>query len=74
MCPNYWGSSPALFEGGSFGNGAAMRVAPLGAYFEGQPEKIEAQLIEVREFQSGKKKPFVAMSFGGAGIVTGLCE
>jgi ADP-ribosylglycohydrolase len=23
----------SLFEGGSFGNGAAMRVAPLGAYF-----------------------------------------
>jgi ADP-ribosylglycohydrolase len=23
----------ALFDGGSFGNGAAMRVAPLGAYF-----------------------------------------
>ncbi len=30
--------SPNLFDGGSYGNGAAMRVAPLGAYFEGQPE------------------------------------
>ncbi len=26
-------ASPALFNGGSFGNGAAMRVAPVGAYF-----------------------------------------
>ena len=25
--------SPAAFGGGSFGNGAAMRVAPIGAYF-----------------------------------------
>ncbi|MGW1187032.1 ADP-ribosylglycohydrolase family protein [Streptomyces sp. NPDC002559] len=25
--------APGLFEGGSLGNGAAMRVAPLGAYF-----------------------------------------
>jgi ADP-ribosylglycohydrolase len=29
-----WQTTAALFEGqGSFGNGAAMRVAPLGAYF-----------------------------------------
>lgn len=26
--------SPVLFKGGSYGNGAAMRVAPLGAYFK----------------------------------------
>jgi ADP-ribosylglycohydrolase len=26
-------ASPALFDGGSFGNGGAMRVAPVGAYF-----------------------------------------
>jgi len=33
--PKYWKQlSPQLFKGkGSFGNGAAMRVAPLGAYF-----------------------------------------
>ena len=44
------------------------------AYFEGRPEKKEMQLIEVMEFNSAKKKPFVAMSLGGAGIVTGMCE
>ena len=26
--------SPTLFKGGSYGNGASMRVAPLGAYFK----------------------------------------
>ncbi|WP_225726522.1 MULTISPECIES: ADP-ribosylglycohydrolase family protein [unclassified Nocardia] len=30
---------------GSCGNGAAMRVAPLGAYFAGDPKKIAAEAI-----------------------------
>ncbi|MEC3918326.1 ADP-ribosylglycohydrolase family protein [Nocardia sp. CDC160] len=34
----------AVFDGvGSWGNGAAMRVAPLGAYFAGQPDRAAAQ-------------------------------
>lgn len=34
----------ALFRGdGSYGNGSAMRVAPLGAYFADDPEKIVEQ-------------------------------
>ncbi|HKD79440.1 MAG TPA: ADP-ribosylglycohydrolase family protein [Candidatus Angelobacter sp.] len=40
----------ALFGGeGSYGNGSAMRVAPLGAYFADDPEKIveQAQLSSV---------------------------
>jgi ADP-ribosylglycohydrolase len=28
--------APELFPGGSYGNGAAMRVAPLGAFFAGE--------------------------------------
>lgn len=42
----YYGDSwrdvaPALFGGnGSFGNGAAMRVAPLGAYFADDVERV----------------------------------
>ncbi|AFU01324.1 ADP-ribosylglycohydrolase family protein [Nocardia brasiliensis] len=33
-----------LYDGrGSWGNGAAMRVAPLGAYFAGQPERAAEQ-------------------------------
>lgn len=33
-------ASMGAFGGGSFGNGAAMRVAPIGAYFAGDIEKI----------------------------------
>ncbi|GAB2518455.1 ADP-ribosylglycohydrolase family protein [Nocardia heshunensis] len=34
----------AVFDGvGSWGNGAAMRVAPLGAYFAGQPDRAAVQ-------------------------------
>jgi len=34
----------AAFDGaGSWGNGAAMRVAPLGAYFAGNPDRAAAQ-------------------------------
>lgn len=33
-------AAPKLFEGqGSYGNGGAMRVAPLGAYFGGDPDR-----------------------------------
>jgi ADP-ribosylglycohydrolase len=34
-----------LFDGGSYGNGAAMRAAPIGAFFAGEPEQAakEAQ-------------------------------
>jgi ADP-ribosylglycohydrolase len=36
----------ALFSGGSYGNGAAMRAAPIGAFFSNDPERAakEAQL------------------------------
>ena len=37
-------ASGRLFGGsGSFGNGAAMRVAPLGAYFAEQPDRVAEQ-------------------------------
>jgi len=41
--------SPSLFNGGSYGNGASMRVAPIGAYFHGDPGRAaqEAQLSAV---------------------------
>jgi len=32
------------------------------------------QLLEVQEFKTGEVKPFVAVSMGGAGIVTGTCK
>lgn len=38
--------APALFSGGgSYGNGAAMRVAPLGAYFADDLERLLSQAI-----------------------------
>jgi ADP-ribosylglycohydrolase len=43
--PSAWKKmAPALFRGGgSFGNGAAMRVAPLGAYFADDLAKLTEQ-------------------------------
>jgi len=35
--------APELFGGGSFGNGAAMRAAPIGAYFSGDPQQAAAE-------------------------------
>lgn len=35
--------APALFPGGSYGNGGAMRAAPIGAWFEGDPERAAAE-------------------------------
>jgi ADP-ribosylglycohydrolase len=35
--------APALFEGGSWGNGGAMRVAPVGAYYAGDPDMAAEQ-------------------------------
>ncbi len=37
--------APRLFDGGSYGNGAAMRAGPIGGYFWGDPERAaqEAQ-------------------------------
>lgn len=35
--------APALFDGGSYGNGGAMRAAPIGGYFWGDPERAAAE-------------------------------
>jgi ADP-ribosylglycohydrolase len=46
----YWKTAaPALFGGGSYGNGAAMRAGPIGAFFSGEPERAarEAQLSAI---------------------------
>jgi poly(ADP-ribose) glycohydrolase ARH3 len=36
----------SLFPGGSFGNGAAMRVAPIGLAFHHDAQRLRAQAIE----------------------------
>ncbi|MCX4819361.1 ADP-ribosylglycohydrolase family protein [Streptomyces sp. NBC_01142] len=42
--PESWRTlAPELFEGGSLGNGASMRVAPLGAWFSGDLELVARQ-------------------------------
>ena len=32
------------------------------------------QILEVQEFREGERKPFVASSMGGVGIVSGVCR
>jgi ADP-ribosylglycohydrolase len=39
----------AAFPAGSFGNGAAMRIAPLGAYFAGDLDRAAEQAIRAAE-------------------------
>ena len=39
------------------------------AEFDGQ-----FQLIEIQEFKDGAKKPFIALSLGGVGVITGICK
>jgi len=39
------------------------------AYFNGQ-----IQVIEIQKFKQTKFKPFIALSMGGAGVVTGACQ
>ncbi|MFF8954202.1 ADP-ribosylglycohydrolase family protein [Streptomyces sp. NPDC014894] len=42
--PGSWRArAPELFDGGSFGNGAAMRVAPLGAWFSADLDRVVEQ-------------------------------
>ncbi|MYV57849.1 ADP-ribosylglycohydrolase family protein [Streptomyces sp. SID3212] len=44
--PERWRAlAPELFEGGSLGNGAAMRVAPLGAWFAADLGRVTEQAV-----------------------------
>jgi ADP-ribosylglycohydrolase len=36
-------TAPRLFGGGSYGNGAAMRAAPIGGFFRGDPSRAAAE-------------------------------
>lgn len=38
-------AAPAVFPGGSYGNGGAMRAAPIGGFFFSQPEHAAEQAI-----------------------------
>jgi len=50
-------------------HGSAENSFKAVAEFAGQ-----FQLLEIQEFREDVKKPFIASSMGGAGIVTGTCE
>lgn len=69
--------APQLFGSGSYGNGAAMRVTPVGGYFAGDPERAadEAQRSAVvthahTEGQAGAMAVAVAAAMA-AGAVGG---
>ncbi|MFQ5752223.1 MAG: hypothetical protein ACE5HI_09525 [bacterium] len=47
---------------------------PFSSKKEDTATAASIQLLEIQEFRNGDRKPFVAMSMGGAGIVTGMCE
>lgn len=50
-------------------NGSPEDAFKAIAYFGDQ-----FQVLEIQEFHSGTIKPFIAMSMGGAGIITGICR
>ncbi|MFI5757833.1 ADP-ribosylglycohydrolase family protein [Streptomyces sp. NPDC051569] len=56
-----WGELAAgLFDGqGSWGNGAAMRIAPLGAWYAGDPEQA-AQQAEISAYTTHQHREAVA--------------
>lgn len=47
---------------------------PLSSGSEDAISIASIQLLEIQEFRNGSRKPFVAMSMGGVGIVTGICK
>ncbi len=67
----------AVFGGsGSWGNGAAMRVAPLGAYFAGDPDRAAAQAALSAEVTHRHPEAIVgamavAVAAGHAAVVRG---
>jgi ADP-ribosylglycohydrolase len=70
--PSAWRKeAQALFNGeGSFGNGSAMRVAPLGAYFADDPEMIPEQAAlsaETTHCHSEAKAGAIAVALASAG-------
>ena len=64
VLPTFLARSTEVVNPG-FGENSFKAIADFGNQF---------QLIEIQVFQPGSKKPFVAASMGGAGIVTGHCN
>ena len=47
---------------------------PLSSGGENAESTTSVQILEIQEFRDGDKKPFVALSMSGAGIITGFCK
>lgn len=60
----FWPDSMRVINEGSTAN-SFKTVASAGG---------QVQVLEVQEFRDGPVKPFIAMSMGGAGLVTGTCK
>lgn len=61
--------APALFCGGSYGNGGAMRAAPIGAFFKEDPQRAarEARLsAEITHAHAEGKAGAIAVSVAAA--------
>lgn len=67
--------SPAAFGGGgSMGNGSAMRVAPIGVWFSGDPDRIvseAARSAEVTHFSDEGRAGAIAIALA-AGYAAGM--
>jgi ADP-ribosylglycohydrolase len=76
---NWRTEAPQLFNGGSYGNGGAMRAAPIGAFFATDPEqaahqaRLSAQVTHAHiEGQAGAMAVAVATAIKAAqGTLTG---
>jgi len=64
VVPTLWAKSTRVVNYGS--TSSSFKTV---ADFAGQ-----VQVLEVQEFRQGTTKPFIALSMGGAGIVTGICK
>ncbi len=56
-------AAPALFVGGSFGNGGAMRAAPIGGFFAGEPEAAAMQAMAAGAAIAASADPPVGAEF-----------
>jgi ADP-ribosylglycohydrolase len=67
---NWRDVAPAVFDGtGSYGNGAAMRIAPLGAYFADNIDELKVQALfsaEVTHSHPEGKAGAIAVSLAAA--------
>lgn len=70
----WWRAAPALFQGGSYGNGAAMRAGPIGAWFAEDLDLVVAAARDsaaVTHAHDEGKAGAIALAVGAAVAATG---